>query len=161
MTLVIERPSRLITVDRMLRLDVDALLAMYDRCSPETRFRRWHGHLRTFPQAYLSALVAGADEHIAVVARAESEVIGFASAAEVAPGVREVGILVEDRWQHRGVGRQLQSGLLAESVALGTRYVRAEVLAGDAWLVDGLRLLGPTSVRTESGIVTAQVALRA
>jgi GNAT superfamily N-acetyltransferase len=161
MTLVIERPSRLVTVDRLMPADVDALLEMYDRCSRETRYRRWHGHLRTFPSAYLAALTAGADEHIAVVARQQSQVIGFASAAEIAPGVREIGVLVEDRWQRRGVGTRLQSALLAESVALGTRYVHAEVLATDAWLVDGLRTLGPTSVRTESGIITVQVALQA
>lgn len=59
------------------------------------------------------------------------------------------------------MGRQLQSLLLAESVALGARYVRAEVLASDAWLIDALRMLGPASVRTESGTMTAQVQLRA
>jgi GNAT superfamily N-acetyltransferase len=159
MTLVIERPSGLATIDRLVPSDVVDLLAMYDRCSPETRYRRWHGHLHAFPAAYLSTLVAAADEHIAVVARHDSEVIGFASAAETAPATREIGILVEDRWQRRGVGRMLQSLLLAESVALGTRYVRAEVLASDAWLVDALRKVGPTSVQTESGIITAQVQL--
>lgn len=159
MTLVIARPNGVATVDRLVPSDVDALLAMYERCSPDTTYRRWHGHLRSFPTAYLSALLAGADQHIAVVARRESRVIGFASAAETVPGTREIGILVEDRWQRRGVGRRLQSILLTESVALGTQYVRAEVLASDAWLVDALRVLGPTSVRTESGIMTAEVQL--
>ena len=159
MTLVIERPSGLATIERLVPCDIDDLLAMYERCSPETRYRRWHGHLRSFPPAYLSALAAGADQHIAVVARHGSDLIGFASAAETAPGVREIGILVEDRWQRRGVGRQLQSRLVAESVALGARYLNAEVLATDAWLVDGLRKLGPTTVRTESGSMTAQVEL--
>jgi GNAT superfamily N-acetyltransferase len=143
----------------MTASDVEDVLAMYDRCSAETRYRRWHGHLRSFPSAYLSALAAGADQHIAVVARHGSEVIGFASAAETAPGTREIGILVEDRWQRRGVGRRLQSLLLAESAALGTRYVHAEVLARDVWLVDALRRLGPTSVRTEGGSMTAEVQL--
>jgi GNAT superfamily N-acetyltransferase len=161
MTLVIARSDGLITIDRLVPSDVDALLAMHERCSPDTTYRRWHGRVRSFPPAYLSALVAGDDQHIAVVARRGPQVIGFASAAETAPGTREIGIVVEDRWQRRGVGRQLQSALLAESVALGTRYVHAEVLASDAWLIDRLRTLGPTSVRTESGIMTAQVRLRA
>ncbi len=159
MTLVIERPTGQATVGRLAPSDIDDLLAMYERCSRETRFRRWHGHLRSFPSAYLSALAAGADQQIAVVARHGSEVIGFASAAETTPGTREIGILVEDRWQRRGVGRQLQSLLVAESAALGTQYLHAEVLASDAWLVDALRRLGPTTVHTESGSITARVRL--
>jgi hypothetical protein len=61
MTLVIARPNGVATVDRLVPSDVDALLAMYERCSPDTTYRRWHGHLRSFPTAYLSALLAGAD----------------------------------------------------------------------------------------------------
>ena len=138
---------------------------MYERCSPETAYRRWHGHLRVFPAAYLAAMVADSDEHIAVVARRHGQVVGFASAAEVAPQTREIGVLVEDRWQRRGIGRALLSRLVADSKALGTRVIRAEVLADDAGLVETLRGFGPTpaatSTATASGILTARVQLPA
>ncbi|PZS25763.1 MAG: hypothetical protein DLM58_21720 [Pseudonocardiales bacterium] len=161
MTLVIEHPVALANVGRLLPCDVDDLLAMYARCSPDTTYHRWHGHLRSFPAAYLSAMVAGSDEHIAVVARHDDGVIGFASAAEIAPDTRELGVLVEDRWQRRGVGGQLLSRLLADCVALGTGFIRAEVLSADAWLLDLMRRLGPTTIRPAAGILTGRVRIRA
>jgi GNAT superfamily N-acetyltransferase len=132
---------------------------MHDRCSPDTRFRRWHGHVRTFPRSYLDALLTDSDEHLAVVAHHEAELIGFASAATVAPDVREIGILVEDGWQRRGVGRQLLTGLVAECVDRGARYLRSELLASDAGLLEPLRTLGPTTSRVSHGVVTAHVRL--
>ncbi|MEP7021445.1 MAG: GNAT family N-acetyltransferase [Pseudonocardiales bacterium] len=161
MTLVIERPTAPMKVGRLLPCDVDDLLAMYARCSPVTTYHRWHGHLRSFPAAYLSAMVTGNDEHIAVVARHDDEVIGFASAAEIAPHTRELGVLVEDRWQRHGVGGQLLSRQLADCVALGTRFIRAEVLSVDEWLIDVMRRLGPTTIRPGAGILTARVRIRA
>jgi L-amino acid N-acyltransferase YncA len=159
MTVVITRPRRVDALSRLGPDDAADLLAMYARCSSETAYRRWHGHVRAFPAAYLAAMVAGADEHIAVAARRNGQLVGFASAAELAPGVREVGVLVEDRWQHRGVGGELLRRLVAEAKLLGTHTLRAEVLADDAGLVERLREFGPTSMRTASGTVTAQVRL--
>jgi GNAT superfamily N-acetyltransferase len=161
MTAVIVRPALLDIPGRFGPDDVAEVLAMYDRCSPETTYRRWHGHLRAFPAAYLGALVADSDEHIAVVARREGRVVGLASAAEVTPGVREIGILVEDRWQRRGVGRELLGDILARSMQLGTRAVRADVLADDAGIIQLLRPYGPVSVRRSHGVVSGQVRLQA
>jgi L-amino acid N-acyltransferase YncA len=161
MTVVIARPIRPDVVSRLRPADSADLLAMYARCSSETAYRRWHGHVRAFPAAYLAAMVAGADEHIAVVARRNGQLVGFASAGELAPGAREIGVLVEDRWQHRGVGRQLLRQLVAEAKVLGTHTLRAEVLADEAGLIEALREFGPTSMRTSSGTVTAHVRLRA
>jgi L-amino acid N-acyltransferase YncA len=165
MTAVIARPTDTKTISRLDQADARELLAMYQRCSPETTYRRWHGHLRAFPAAYLAAMAAGSDEHIAVVARRDGQVAGFASAAEVAPGIREIGVLVEDRWQRHGIGRALLSSLVADSKALGTRVIRAEVLADDAGLVETLRRFGATpaatTTATASGVITAQVQLPA
>jgi ribosomal protein S18 acetylase RimI-like enzyme len=161
MTAVIARSTGLEVLAPLVPADVAELLAMYERCSAETTYRRWHGHLRAFPTAYLAALVADSDEHIAVVARREGPIVGFASAGEVAPGVREIGILVEDRWQRRGVGRALLTSIMTMSAELGTRVIQAEVRTEEAGLVGLLRTFGSTSVRTSYGVVTAQVVLRA
>jgi GNAT superfamily N-acetyltransferase len=161
MTTVIARAPGPDVVTRLLAADVLELLAMYERCSPETTYRRWHGHLRAFPTAYLTALVAESDDHIAVAARRGGRIVGFASAGEIAPGVREIGVLVEDGWQHRGIGRDLLSHIVTMSAEVGTDAIRAEVLAEDAGLVDQLRPFGPTSVHTSHGVVTGQVRLRA
>jgi GNAT superfamily N-acetyltransferase len=161
MTVVITRPARADAVGSLQPDDVADLLAMYERCSPETTYRRWHGHVRTFPAKYLAALLGDSDEHIAVVAHRAGQLVGLASAGAAAPGVREIGILVEDSWQRRGVGRELLKHLVAEAIVLGTDTLRAEVLTEDAGLLGPLRAFGPTSARPSAGVVTAQVRLRA
>lgn len=144
--------------------DGPALLALHERCSPATRFRRWHGHLRQFPRRYLEDLTARPDgaepAQVAVAAWADEHMmIGFASAARLDPGVRELGVLVQDDWQHRGVGRRLVTALTTLAREAGTTVLCADVLADDAGLIDALRRLGPTVSRVSGGSIAAEVLL--
>jgi GNAT superfamily N-acetyltransferase len=139
--------------------DAADLVAMHERCSRGTRFRRWHGHTNVFPQRYLHAVLTGADGHLALVARRGRRLVGLASAAVVAPGVRELGILVEDEWQHRGVGGELLTGLLAEIRRCGGYRVRADILVEDAGLLAPLAGLGTMTTRRSFGVITAVVDL--
>jgi GNAT superfamily N-acetyltransferase len=161
MTLVMDRLGAADTVARFTPADAADLLAMHDRCSDDTRYRRWHGHAHTFPPAYLDALVSGPPEHVAVVARRDGLLIGFASAAEAGLHCREIGVLVEDTWQRRGVGGQLLTQLLDECAELDSRYIRAGVLASDAALLAPLRALGPTTMQPSFDTVTATIRVRA
>ena len=91
---------------------------MHARCSRQTRYSRWLAPSTAFPQSYLHSLLAGTAAHIAVVAVADGQpddVIGLASAALTSVGRRELGILVEDRYQAQGVGK-LMLGRLMELV---------------------------------------------
>jgi GNAT superfamily N-acetyltransferase len=112
-----------------------------------------------FPAGYLAALVAGAPGQLAVAAHADGLLVGLGSAADVAPGTREIGLLVEDAWQHRGVGRQLLTALVNACTAAGTDRLRAEVLDEDAGLVNVLRRLGPTATRPSHGVLSVTVSL--
>jgi ribosomal protein S18 acetylase RimI-like enzyme len=144
--------------------DAADLLAMHERCSPRTRLQRWHGHVRVFPATYLAALTSltgQSGDQLAIAARRGAEVIGFASAGRVDEHTRELGILVEDRCQRRGVGRQLLDALIVEAVANGTRTLRAEVMAEQAALLDLLGPLGPMSIHRSWGLVRATVDLPA
>lgn len=151
--------------------DGPALLALHERCSPATRFRRWHGHLRQFPRRYLAELTAAEQDRadpagaepaqVAVAAWADDRtMIGFASAARLGPGCRELGVLVQDDWQRCGVGRQLVTALAALARTVGTTVLCADVLADDAGLIDSLRRLGPTVSRVSGGAIAAEVLLR-
>lgn len=145
--------------------DGPALLALHERCSPATRFRRWHGHLTQFPRRYLAELLAATDSasapQLGVAAwSGAGTMIGFASAALLDPGVRELGVLVHDDWQGRGVGRTLVTALAEQARAAGTTVLCADVLAGDAALVESLRRLGPTVSRVKAGSIAAEVLLR-
>jgi GNAT superfamily N-acetyltransferase len=157
MTAVITRAGT--EISTLTTADVPDVLAMYERCSADTRYRRWHGHASTFPAAYLRDLVTESAEHVGVAARRDGLLVGVASAAAVSADTREIGILVEDGWQRRGVGGALLSALLDRCAGLETRYVRAEVLSGDAGLLEVLRRKGPTTTRLSHGVITAVVRL--
>jgi GNAT superfamily N-acetyltransferase len=112
-------------VIRALRpADADALAHMLSRCSPRTRYQRFHGIVDTFPPAYLRRCLTG--EHVALVAEEDDQVVALASVGPVfeEPAVHEVAAIVEDRWQSKGLGRELVTTLLAHA---GVAVVRVEV----------------------------------
>jgi hypothetical protein len=127
-------------VRRARGADAAALEEMLDRCSAETRYRRFHGAGSWLPAAYLRRCLSGEPpaQEVRVVEsvdRAASEasgrpcLVGLASACPVldTPHVREVSALVEDRWQRRGIGRLLLGELCACLSAAGVRVVRLEL----------------------------------
>lgn len=91
--------------------DADALTALVARCSPRTRYQRFHGVVDRIPPAYLRRCLSG--EHATVVAESAGLIIGFGSVGPVfdEPDVHEIAVLVEDRRQGRGAGRALASAL--------------------------------------------------
>jgi GNAT superfamily N-acetyltransferase len=135
-----ETGSPVVVVRRARGADAAALEEMLDRCSAETRYRRFHGAGSWLPAAYLRRCLSGEPpaQEVRVVEsvdRAASEasgrpcLVGLASACPVldTPHVREVSALVEDRWQRRGIGRLLLGELCACLSAAGVRVVRLEL----------------------------------
>ena len=104
--------------------DTDALTRMMSRCSPGTRYLRFHGVVTELPPAYLRRCLSG--EHTALVAQVAGEIVGLASIGPVfeEPDVSEAAVIVEDGWQGRGVGRALVTALVAKT---GVTVLRMEV----------------------------------
>jgi hypothetical protein len=108
---------------------------MFDRCSKQTRYRRFHGFVTRLPAAYLRQCLVGdpAAQH-AIVAElitttGTPRLVGLASTAP-APGtpyVRELSALVEDEWQLRGVGRRLNGELFAHAYLTGVHLIRMQL----------------------------------
>jgi len=101
--------------------DAEALARMMSRCSPRTRYLRFHGVVTEIPPAYLRRCLSG--EHTALVAEVDAEIVGLAS---IGPVVEEpeMAVIVEDGWQGRGVGRELVAALVAKT---GVAVVRMEL----------------------------------
>ncbi|MGN6869886.1 MAG: GNAT family N-acetyltransferase [Solirubrobacteraceae bacterium] len=156
MTLVIGTGGAAETLARFTACDADEVVAMHGRCSPATRYARWHGHTKRFPPSYLARLLA---DDVAIVARRGGYVIGLASAAQVGPDTWEIGLLVEDEWQHQGVGGQLLTEIVAAAGRAGADVIRAEVLESETGLLQPLRALGPMLTVLSHGVVTADVQL--
>jgi GNAT superfamily N-acetyltransferase len=134
--------------------DADALSRMMSRCSPRTRYERFHGVVTEIPSAYLHSCLSGA--HLALVAAEGDEVVALASIGPVNATEPEVAVIVEDSRQGRGVGRALMAALIAKT---GAGVVRMELCR--ASLLDYVTATLPVLASEQHGCdVTLDVDVR-
>ena len=133
--------------------DRPALERMLARCTRQTRYRRFHGPVKVFPERYLTEALSGSPLHFALVACLDEDgadedgaVVALASCRAVDEGVAELGILVEDEWQRRGVGGDLLREIVAYATRTGLRALQAQVLADQPWIVGLLRRHGTCTI---------------
>jgi len=152
--------------------DRPALERMLARCTGQTRYRRFHGPVTAFPERYLTEALSGSPLHFALVACLDEDaegdgtvvdgtvvdgtvvdgtvvdgtVVALASCRAVDEGVAELGILVEDDWQRRGLGGDLLGEIVAYAARTGLRALQAQVLAEQPWIVGLLRRHGTCRV---------------
>jgi GNAT superfamily N-acetyltransferase len=81
---------------------------MVSRVSSETIYRRFHTPYPRVPE-WMPEFLMDADQRggRSLVAVAGEEIVGHAMCARPEAGEAEVAIVVEDRWQSRGVGKLL------------------------------------------------------
>ncbi len=150
-------------VRRALPGDRDELTRMFGRCTPLTRYRRFHAPVTAIPARYLAGAVAGGPFHHALVACPGPDpgpLSALASCCVVDEGAAELGLLVEDAWQGRGLGRRLVGELVAQASRDGLRLLTAQVLSEQAWLAGLLGHYGPARLRAAgTGVLTVAVRL--
>ena len=153
------------SVRRAAAGDRPALEGMLARCTGQTRYRRFHGPVNVFPGRYLTEALSGSPLHFALVAcldedakdstvvddtaadtTVDATVVALASCRAVDEGLAELGILVEDEWQHRGVGSHLLAEIVAYAHRTGLRALQAQVLAEQPWIVGLLQRHGACTV---------------
>ena len=170
MTIVIERavpPLDQVVIRPARRSDAEPLRRMYRRCGADTRYGRFHGVLNEIPEAYLDgALGTDPDLHDAlVVETAGGDVAALGSAVRVptgqGPATVDIGLLVEDRWQRRGLGSRLLALLAARARSRGVERLRCDLLPGNRHLVPVLRRhTGTLVIRHEAGVISVEGSLR-
>lgn len=154
--------------------DRPALVAMLGQCSAETRVRRFGGHIRTWPEPFVTDCLSSPPEcHDALVLAAptltapgtlatesDRSIVGLATAARVERGVADISLLIEDAWQRRGLGHRLLGALLDRAAARGVRRLAFQVNADQAWL---LTLAPPhlrvTATRLDGPVLLVDAAL--
>jgi GNAT superfamily N-acetyltransferase len=151
--------ARVVGIEAPATTDREPLKAMLGRCSESTLFRRFHGSGATAPPRYVDRLLTDPDHHRVLLARVSSDVVGVAEAHRDGSGAAELAVLVEDAWQHRGVGSRLVAALAADERRHGVGALRATVLAEDRWMVGLLGRLGPLSSQPATGIYEVEVPL--
>ncbi|CAM3500590.1 GNAT family N-acetyltransferase [Kibdelosporangium persicum] len=134
--------------------DLDSVSELHARCSARTLFARYHSGVRTLPRRLLYRLLTPPRGRtlLAVCGR---EVIGIGQLIRTArPEEAEVSLLIEDSWQHKGVGTALLRRLAATARAEGHRELVAWCLPGESGFERAAVRAGiPLSVRQEQGMV--------
>src|ERR1700730_17733696 len=112
-----------------------ALSDFFAALSVETRYRRFFAPVR--PTHGLLDLLSGCPAHVDAIV-ADGVIVGHAMAAEVpericpdASRVTDVGVVVADAWQRRGVGAALMRALIARAQARGVTALAMDVLPGN------------------------------
>ncbi|HET7018205.1 MAG TPA: GNAT family N-acetyltransferase [Streptosporangiaceae bacterium] len=122
-------------IRRAVAGDRPALTEMLTRCSDQTRARRFHKFVRSFPEPYLTDALAEQAAHFALLAQADNGVVALASCVTDGPGRAEFAVLIEDIWQRAGLGTRLMNLLVAHADHNGIGKLTAEVHASQAWVL--------------------------
>jgi GNAT superfamily N-acetyltransferase len=135
---VLTRPARPAAVIRpACPADLPALAGFFEGLSVQTRYLRFFGPVRPTPA--LLDLLSGQPAGVhAVVAVADGVIVGHAMAVDrPAPGggqgpgqdrATDIGVVVADAWQGRGVGSALMRALVGQAEARGVASLAMDVL---------------------------------
>jgi GNAT superfamily N-acetyltransferase len=148
----------------------EALHRMFDRCTLATRYRRFHGPVKTIPERYLADALSGSAFHYALVACPEfpdphpdaraGGIVALGSCRTVGEGAAELGLLIEDAWQRHGLGTRLLRDLVTHASRAGLRVLEAQLLLEQAWITGLLRPHGACRLRsTGDGVLNVTVRL--
>jgi GNAT superfamily N-acetyltransferase len=139
-----------VTELRALEADDRArLVRMFERLSPTSVQRRFFTLVQHLDGRLLDDLVAV--DHLdreALVLVEGDEVIGLAQYVRIqAPGrsSAEIAVLVEDAWQHRGLGRKLMISLGQLALERGITTLEATILSQNDPALKLLRGLAPAA----------------
>jgi GNAT superfamily N-acetyltransferase len=138
-----------VRVRRPTASDAGAVVEMLGRCSRATLFHRFHGF--TDGADYFGALLRDGPVDQTFLAWYASRCVGVATLGVDTKEVSDLGVLIEDAWQRRGIGTWLVASLLAHARAKGATTVHADVLGDDLFILKALRRIGPLTVAVECG----------
>jgi GNAT superfamily N-acetyltransferase len=137
-----------------------AIVAMAERCSAASLYRRFHGATGAPLRRELARTAAGDDDaHRSWLVEADGAVRGVATLARARDGEAHVAFLVEDGWQRRGVGRALGRRLHRAARAAGLDEVVADVLADNVPVIRFAKAVYPGVVVAFVGMGEARLTI--
>lgn len=141
-----------IQVRRAGPADAAELSRLVAELSPEAAHLRFFVGVGTPTARFVAALLRRDESHGAWVCAAGDRLVGHASWGRDGAAA-EVGVVVAERWQGRGLGRSLLEAALAEAADRGLTDVRLHVHAENRWLARRLSS-GAVRAAVEGGVVT-------
>jgi GNAT superfamily N-acetyltransferase len=146
------------------RSDTGLLLRLFDRLSPESRYRRFLSCIRELTGSALRYLTQlDHHDHEAMIALDEGtgEAVGLARYVRDPrrPEVAELALAVIDDWQGRGLGTLLLDVLCARAAEGGITRFTALMLTTNRTMRDLLDHLGPVRI-VDRDVSTVEVEVR-
>jgi GNAT superfamily N-acetyltransferase len=141
--------------------DGPRLVAMFERCSPQSRHARFLAPLQHFPASHLVDVVRPSPVRRSWVVQDlhTAQLVAVGSWFRNEATTAEVGLLVEDGRQHHGYGTALLDTLADSARAAGVRTLVGHTLADARHVHRMLRRLGPTETSCGGHVCTLRVAL--
>jgi acetyltransferase len=127
-----------------------------ERLSPETRRRRFlvaMPEVGDMPVRHFTFY--NPRERLVVAATSpvdgREEIVGLGDIALLSTGLAEIGVVVDDMRQERGIGQLLTRTIAGLALARGATHVKAELLDENAPMLRLMQRLGPTVRTVEDG----------
>lgn len=141
--------------------DEDAVAGLHTRCSMRTLFNRYHSGMRTVPRRWLHRLL-NPPRGTTILAQCADQVVALGQLIHTGtPNCAEISLLVEDAWQHRGVGTALLGALASDARAAGYSELVAWCLPSESALVRTAARAGlDATTRREDGLLRVSIAPR-
>ena len=154
---------RQLTIRPLHVSDLPAVNDMFGRLTTRTAYLRFfspgEGALRR-ELAYLAAL--DGHERFALVATTGDQLVGIARFHRTEDGRAVAAVLVEDGWQHQGLGRRLTAELTAAARAEGVAALDVSILGENLTALRLLRRLVPgVHLQLDHGVFEASIPLAA
>jgi GNAT superfamily N-acetyltransferase len=141
--------------------DVPALQDLHAECSPDSRYRRYLAGTGGPNPAQLGRLLAST-HGTTLIAERESELRVVAMANLVWDGPEaEIGLLVADAWQRRGLGSALLHRMVRLAISAGLEALHAHTHADNTPMIRTMRRMGrPLRHSADGPILTVTADLR-
>ena len=141
--------------------DADAVAAMHQRCSPQSRYLRYLSGANQWRDISLRRLSGGHRGATLVVMSEQGAIVGLGNLFPAEPDDghgAEIALIIEDAYQGRGIGTRLLRHMLELAERIGFREVVATVLAQNTSM---LRVLEATRLDWTRSLEEAVVTMRA
>lgn len=161
---------RIAGLDVRLRLtrpnDRRCVREFLERLAPETRQRRFLTPMPRVPRHAVDHFTFYDPRRRLVIAATTArggseEVVGLADVSFAQTGVAELGLVVEDQHQSRGIGKLLTEALASLAVARGASHLKVEMLDSSPAVLKLLGGIGRTVRTVEDGRSVAYAKLPA
>ena len=125
--------------------DHDALRAMFERLSPDSKYRRFLSPAASFDVALRNVLDLDYVHRDAIVASLDGEIIGLGEchAFRRSPSDVEVAVTVDDAFHRKGLGSELLDLMIGRAAQHGATNVHASVLAENRPMIAMLYKVAP------------------